>query len=479
MSLRKKALSGMFWSSLQLFSSQGISFVVSIILARLLLPAEFGLIAMLGIFINLGNALINSGLTQSLIRTQDTDEEDFSTVFLFNLIGSVFIYIVIFAAAPLISNFYEQEILTSIIRVYSLTFIINAFSTIQTTRLNKNFDFKTQMKVSIPSLIMGSIVGISMALNNYGVWSLVYSAVIQSLAVTIQIWYWTKWKPKWVFNWEKFNYHFHYGVKLMFSSILDSIFKNAYSIVIGKFFVPAQVGFYSRADSLQMLPAGTISSIITKVSFPLFASIQNDDERLKNVFKRIMQMVIFIVAPILVLMGVLAEPLFRLLFTEKWLPAVPYFQILCVNGILYPIHAYNLQILNVKGRSDLFLKLEIYKKILVTVVMVISFQFGIYGLLYGSVTASIFGFFINAYYSGKFLNYTAWQQTKDLLPIILLSLLIGLFIYYFDGFLLTLSANDFMRLITGSFLGLILFAIAAFLTKMDSLIELITIIKRK
>ena len=223
MSLKKKVLSGMFWSSLQLFSSQGISFVVSIILARLLLPAEFGLIAMLGIFINLGTAFINSGLTQSLIRTQELDEEDFSTVFIFNLIGSAFIYIVIFAAAPLISNFYQQELLTSIIRVYSLTFIVNAFSTIQTTRLNKNFDFKTQMKVSIPSLIIGSVVGISLALNNYGVWSLVYSAIIQSLAGTIQIWYWTKWKPKLVFNWGKFNYHFHYGVKLMFSSILDSI----------------------------------------------------------------------------------------------------------------------------------------------------------------------------------------------------------------------------------------------------------------
>jgi O-antigen/teichoic acid export membrane protein len=335
------------------------------------------------------------------------------------------------------------------------------------------------MKVSIPSLIIGSVVGISLALNNYGVWSLVYSAIIQSLAGTIQIWYWTKWKPKLVFNWGKFNYHFHYGVKLMFSSILDSIFKNAYSIVIGKFFAPAQVGFFSRADSLKMLPAGTISSIITKVSFPLFASIQNDDERLKSIFKRMMQMVIFLVAPTLVLMGVLAEPLFRLLFTEKWLPAVPYFRILCINGVLYPIHGYNLQILNVKGRSDLFLKLEIYKKILVAIVMVISFPFGIYGLLYGSVTASLFGFFINAYYSGKFLNYTAWQQTKDLLPIILLSLLIGIFIYYFDGLLLSLLANDFIRLLAGSLLGMILFTIVAFLSKMESLFELITIIKRK
>lgn len=479
MSLKKQALSGIFWSSLQMFSTQGIGFVVSIILARLLLPAEFGLIAMLGIFMGLGNALINSGLTQSLIRTQDTDEEDFSTVFFFNLIGSVLIYGIIFLAAPLIATFYNQELLTSIIRVYSVTFIINAFSAIQTTRLNKKMDFKTQMKVSIPSLIIGSTVGIVMALNDYGVWSLVWSAVIQSLAATIQLWYWSKWKPIWVFNWEKFNHHFHYGVKLMFSGILDIIFTNAYTIIIGKFFAPAQVGFYNRADTLQMLPVGNISSIITKVSFPLFASIQNDDIRLKSVYKRIMQMLIFLVAPTLVLMAVLAEPLFRLLFTEKWLPAVPYFQILCVNGILYPIHGYNLQILNVKGRSDLFLKLEIIKKILVAVVILISFRFGIYGLLYGSVITSILCFFINTHYSGKFLNYTAWQQTKDLLPIILLSIIIGGIVYIFDQFLLTYPSYDIVRLIFGGLIGATLFLIAAYIFKMDSLSELIKIIKRK
>jgi len=479
MSLKKQALSGVFWSFLQLFSTQVIGFIVSIILARLLLPSEFGLIAMLGIFISIGTTLINSGLTQSLIRSENIDEEDFSTVFIFNLIGSLFIYGFIFVTAPVIATFYKQELLTSIIRVYSVTFIINAFSAIQTTRLNKKLDFKTQMKVSIPSLIIGSTVGIAMALNNYGVWSLVWSAVIQSLMATIQMWYWTKWKPVWAFNWKKFNYHFHYGVKLMFSGILDTVFRNAYSVIIGKFFAPAQVGFYNRADSLQMLPAGTISSIITKVSFPLFASIQNDDERLKSIFKRIMQMVIFLVTPTLVLMGVLAEPLFRFLFTEKWLPAVPYFQILCANGVLYPIHGYNLQILNVKGRSDLFLKLEIIKKILVVVVILISFQFGIFGLLFGSVTTSLICFFINAYYSGKFINYTAWQQTKDLLPIILLSLLIGLIVYYFDGLLLNISANDFVRLLAGSVIGIILYSIAAFLFKMNSLFELIIIIKRK
>lgn len=479
MSLKKQALSGVFWSSIQLFGRQLIGFVVSIILARLLLPSEFGLIAMLGVFIGLGTALIGGGLSSSLIRTKDVDEEDFSTVFFFNLICSILIYVLIFFSAPLISQFYNQELLTLIIRVYCLTFIINAFSAIQTTRLTKMMDFKTQMKVMIPSLIIGSLVGVIMAYNGFGVWSLVGSGIVQALAATLQLWFYSKWFPLWVFNIQKFKYHFSYGFKLMLSGVLDTIFTNAYTIIIGKFFPPAQVGYFNRAETLQMLPVNSISSIITKVSFPLFAAIQNDDVRLKSVYKRIMQMVIFLVAPILILMAVLAEPMFRLLFTEKWLPAVPYFQILCFNGILYPIHSYNLQILNVKGRSDLFLKLEVVKKIIVVLVILVSFQFGIYGLLYGSVITSIFAFFINTHYSGKFLKYTAWEQTKDLLPIIGLSMLIGALVYFFDELLKTNFFYDFSRLILGGFVGASLFLIASYLLKISSLNELIHIIKRK
>jgi O-antigen/teichoic acid export membrane protein len=479
MSLKKQALSGVFWSSLQLFGTQGIGLVVSIILARLLLPAEFGLIAMLGIFMGLAATLINSGLTSSLIRSENLDEEDYSTVFYFNLVVSGLLYVLFILVAPFIADFYNQPVLTAVVRVYSVTFVINAFSAIQITRLNKNMDFKTQLKVSIPSLILGCSIGIVMAYYGYGVWSLVWSAIIQALASTVQLWYFAKWKPLWVFNKEKFHYHFHYGIKLMFSGILDILFVNAYTIIIGKFFAPAQVGFYNRAESLQMFPVSAINSIIGKVTFPLFATIQNDDVRLKMVYKKIMQMVLFLVTPTLVLMAVLAEPLFRFLLTEKWLPAVPYFQILCFNGILYPIHSYNLQILNVKGRSDLFLKLEIVKKILTVVIILISFQFGIYGLLYGSVVGSVLCFFINTHYSGRFLKYSAWEQTKDILPIIAVSVLAGAVTLAADLFFKNYYFIDFFRLVFGSILGVLVFTAAAFLFKLGSLFELITIAKRK
>jgi teichuronic acid exporter len=479
MSLKKQALSGVFWSSLQLFGTQGIGLVVSIILARLLLPAEFGLIAMLGVFMGLAVTLINSGMTSSLIRTEHLDEEDYSTVFFFNLVVSCILYGLITLLAPFIASFYNQPVLTSVVRVYSIIFVINAFSAIQITRLNKSMNFKTQLKVSIPSLLVGCIVGVTMAYMGYGVWSLVWSAIIQSLASTVQLWYYSNWKPLWVFNMEKFKFHFHYGMKLMFSGILDILFTNAYTIIIGKFYLPAQVGFYNRAENLQMFPVGAINSIIGKVTFPLFATIQNDEERLKMVYKKIMQMVLFLVTPTLILMAVVAEPLFRLLFTEKWMPAVPYFQILCFNGILYPIHSYNLQILIVKGRSDLFLKLEIVKKILTVVIILISFQFGIYGLLYGSVIGSVLCFFINTHYSGKFLNYTAWQQTKDILPIIFVSIGVGGLILVSDLVLESYYFVDFCRLISGSVLGVLLYILAAYIFKLSSLFELITIAKRQ
>ena len=479
MSLKKQALSGVFWSSLQLFGTQGIGLIVSVILARLLLPAEFGLIAMLGIFMGLAATLINSGLTSSLIRTEVVDEEDYATVFYFNLIVSCLLYGIFILIAPLIASFYNQPILTAVVRVYSCTFIINAFSAIQITRLNKAMDFKTQLKVSIPSLIIGCSVGIALAYLGYGVWSLVWSSIIQSVTSTIQLWFYAKWKPLWVFSKSKFRHHFHYGVKLMFSGILDIIFTNAYTIIIGKLYAPAQVGYYNRAESLQMFPVSAINSIIGKVTFPLFATIQNDDVRLKMVYKKIMQMVLFLVTPTLILMAVLAEPLFRFLLTEKWLPAVPYFQILCFNGILYPIHSYNLQILIVKGRSDLFLKLEIIKKILIVVLIICSIPFGIYGLLYGSVVGSVLCFYINTHYSGKFLNYTAWQQTKDIVPIIIVSILVGAVVLCSDVVLKNYYFIDFFRLAAGSFLGVLLFLLAARIFKLSSLNELIIIAKRQ
>lgn len=463
----------MGWSSIEIFGTQLIGFFVSTVLARLLLPEEFGLIAMIAVFIGIGNVLINSGLSLSLIRSKNIDEEDFSTVFYFNLFVSILIYLIIFLLAPLISDFFNQSVLCVLIRVYGVTFIIDSFSTIQLTRLTIKLDFKSQMLVALPSLIIGSLFGIAMAYSGFGVWSLVWMAVLKSLILVASIYYKTKWIPLRVFNIKKLKHHYNYGIKLMFSGILDIMFTNIYSIIIGKFFLPAQVGYYSRARSFQMFPVNGISSMVSKITLPIFSKIQDDNVRLRNAYSKIMQMIIFIIAPILFFMSFLAEPLFRFLFTDKWLPAVIYFQILCINGILYPINSYNVQILNVKGRSDLVLKLEVIKKLMFVLIIVISLPYGIKALLYGSVFGSVICFFINTHYSGKFIDYSAWKQFKELIPIVLLSFFSGVLVYLLDFYLI--GYGDLFRLVVGSLMGSLIYIASSYLFRIKSLFELLKI----
>jgi teichuronic acid exporter len=479
MSLKNKALSGLFWVTIQQFSSQIVGFLVSIILTRLLLPEEFGLIAMLSIVIGVGGALVQGGMNSSIIRTIDPDDDDYSTVFYFNLVSSIIIYVITFFLAKPISDFYDIPLLESITKCYAIVFIINAFSSIQFTRLQKEMMFKQEMKIKLPSLILSGIVGIILAYNGFGVWSLVYSALLQSFFLAIQVWLISSWRPKICFNSKKFNYHFHYGYKLTLSSLLDIVFSNSFTIIIGKFFSPAQVGFYNRAETLKQLPVNNISNILNKITFPLFAEVKEDDARLKDIYRRIMQMVLFFVAPILLIMAALGEPLFRFLFTEKWVPAVPYFQILCWAGILYPIHAYNLNILKVKGRSDLFLKLEIIKKIMVVVIITMSIPYGIYGLLYGGIITSVLAFFINTYYSGKFINYTSWHQIIDVLPTLILATITGATVHLVDKYLSQQLISDLIRLVIGTAIGTLIFLLLSKLFKLNAMNELINIIKKQ
>lgn len=469
MSLRATATKGVFWTFMQQFGTQIIRFGVMLVLARLLMPAEFGLIGMITVFMGIGQSLMDSGLTQSLIRSENPDQEDYSTVFFFNLTGSVIVYFLIFFTAPLIASFYSQPILIDILRVYCLSFIIMAFSAVQLTRLTKQMDFKTQMTVAIPSIIGSGLLGIFLAYKGYGVWSLVWMNVFQHFLNSAQLWIRTKWQPSFIFSVIKFKEHFNFGYKLTLSGLLDTFFTNIYQIIIGRYFVASQVGFYTQANTVKQLPVTNISGALSKVTYPLFASIQNDDIRLKRVYKEIMQMVVFVLTPVLIIMGVLAEPLFRFMFTEKWLPAVPYFQIMCLGGILYPIHSYNLNILKVKGRSDLFLKLEIIKKIMVAITITISIQFGIMGLIWGQLVNSILAFVINTHYTGKFLKYNTLQQSLDILPILFLGFFVGACVWFSDNYLHINQLQDFYRLTILALGGSILYIAFAYLFKMSSL----------
>ena len=361
MSLRKKSISSFFWAALEQMGNQTISLVVSIILARILLPKDFGLIGMILIFMAIGKAIIDSGLSQSLIRSKKVTNVDFSTVFFFNVSLSFILYGALFFLAPLVSQFYEEPILTSIIRWYSLVFILTALGSIQQTRFIKTLRFKVFFKIAFPSILLGGGIGVFMALNDFGVWSLVASAVSQAFFNTVFLWIFSNWRPRLVFSLAQFKKHFNYGYKLTMSSIIDVGYRNIYAVLIGKYYSARELGYYNRADTLQQLPVANIGAILTKVTFPVFAKVQDDNVKLKYAIKLIIKSVTTVLAPLLLLAAALGEPLFRFILTEKWLPAVPYFQILCWAGILYPLNANNLNLLKVKGRSDLFLRLEIIK----------------------------------------------------------------------------------------------------------------------
>lgn len=477
MSLRKQAFSGLIWTFSQQFGNQVVGFVVSLVLARILLPEEFGLIAMIAFFISLGQVFVDSGLTQSLIRTQNPDQTDYSTVFYFNLVVSFFIYGLVYVIAPFISSFYNQDILTEITRLYSLTFIINAFSTVQQTILTKLMKFKIQAFISMPATLLGGLTGIYLAYKGYGVWSLVWSHLVSSILSTVQLWFYSSWRPTLSFSKNRFCYHFKFGYKLLISGVLNKAFNNIYLLIIGKFFSPAQLGFYTRAETMNQLPARNISNALNKVTYPLFSQIRNNDLRLKRVYKQLMQLVVFVIAPILIFMAILAEPIFRFLFTEKWLPAVPYFQIIFISGILAPIHSYNLNILKIKGRSDLILKLSIVKKGLIFLGIIIGLQFGLYGLLVVQVLLSVLFFFLNGYYTNRFIKYSLPEQIKDILPVLLISFFVGSVVLFIDYILQ--SEADLIRISVAGLVGFCILLLLSYIFKLKGLILLKTLFRNR
>ena len=477
MSLRRQAVNSVYWTGLHQFGNQFITFIVSIVLARLLLPSEFGLIGMLYVFIALGRSLVDAGLTQSLIRTPVLTDEDLSTVFYFNIFGSVVIYTVCYILAPSIAKFYNQDILTELLRWYGLVFIINGVSSIQNTVLTKELRFKEQFRIQLPSLIIGSVVGVVMAYTGYGVWSLVASALVQSSANSLQLWLYSSWSPKLSFNTESFKTHFGFGYKLTVSGLIATLYDNLYTIIIGKYFSGAQLGYYIRANSLKQLPVTNIRLVLNKVTYPLFAKIQEDDIRLKRVNQQIMKMVVFVVAPVLVISSVLGEPLFRFMLTEKWLPAVPYYQILCIVGLIYPINSYNINVFKVKGKSGLYLRLEIVKKAIGITIVIISAFIGIFALLWGSVLTYLCAFVINSHYVGRLIGYPTLEQIKDLAPLIFSVMIGGLGTFIVDYYMVMNQTGDLIRLLVGTFVGCICYVAAVWIGDRTPIIELLRLRK--
>ncbi|WP_442787034.1 lipopolysaccharide biosynthesis protein [Flavobacterium suncheonense] len=425
MSLKKQTFSALIWTFLDTVFTKGITLLASILLARTLGPDDFGIIGMITIFIAVGTTLADSGLASSLIRSLEADDKDYSTVFITNVGISLVIYLILFSTAPFIAGFYNQEVLTDVVRVYGLSFVISALSAVQLAIHTRNMQFKKLMRYNLPANLIGVVIGIAMAYSDFGVWSIVGMYLTTQSVNSALLWFFSDWKPSWYFSAEKLKKHFNFGNKLMLSGILNAVFDNIYSVLIGKYFSVRQLGFYDRAKVFNNYPVTILTTIISKVTYPLLSNIQEEKERISRTYKQILQFTFFVTAPLMIGLAAAAEPLVELLLGKEWLTSAFFFKVLCFSSMLYPIHAFNINVLKVYGRSDLFLKLEILKKIIILIGVLISFSFGIYALLWTSVVTSFLSLLVNTYYSSDMIHYKTLQQLKDMLPTFVYALLSG------------------------------------------------------
>lgn len=474
-SLKDKTVKGVIWSAVDRFSAQGIQFVFSILIARLLLPEDYGVIAMIGIFLGISRSFIDSGFGTALVRKIDRTETDFSTVFYFNNVVAILFYFALFFAAPAIASFYDTSLLVPVTRIVALGLPIGALSGIHSAKLSIAIDFKSRAKISIVSTILTGFVGLWMAYNGYGVWALVIQSIFASIIRTVMLWVIVKWHPQLAFSWKSFKELFTFGSKLLASGLLDTIYNNIYPLVIGKVFSPSTLGVYSKAKALAEYPSSNITGVLQGVTFPVLSTIQNEEDRLADAYKRFLRISAFVIFPLMLGLSSVADPFIRLVLTDKWEGTIYLLQIICFAMMWYPIHAINLNILQVKGRSDYFLKLEIVKKLQGVIILCITMPMGIVAMCYGQVISSMISLIWNTYYTKKLIGYGYWAQMRDLLPIFIHSLVMwGLVLL-----VVSLMPNLWLKLIVGILAGMIYYIAGAFIMKFHEMDELLTILKIK
>ena len=430
-SLKDKTVKGTFWSAADAFLGQGVTFLVGIILARLLTPAEYGLIGIVLIFTIILSGVVDSGFSNALIRKKDTTDADYNTMFITNMVISIVLYVLLYLSAPLIAQFFARNELIDLCRVMGLILIIQAMSITQITILTKQIDFKTKTKASLVSAIGSGVVGIGMASAGFGVWALVGQQISRNFLYTVALWVLVRWWPKFSFNKESFHYMWDFGWKLMVSGLLNNIWNQLYQVVVGKFYSPATLGQYTRSKEYAGIFSQNFTTIIQRVSYPALAEVQGDTDRMVLAYRKIIKVTMFVTALSMILIGAMAEPLIYCLIGPQWGEAASYLPLICLSMVLYPLHSINLNMLQIQGRSDIFLYLEIVKKIISIIPLLLGVFVGIYYMLCGVVITGIIAFFLNSYYTGKELKYTSWMQLKDISGSFGLSFFIAIFVYFF------------------------------------------------
>lgn len=455
--LKHKTQKGLIWSLIDNFGSQGVQFIFAVVVARMLTPEAYGIVAMPMIFLAISNCFIDSGFANALVRKPELKEEDLSTAFYFNIGVGAFFYFLLFLSSPLIADFYNEPILIDLLRVSALALLFNPLCTVQQALLTREIDFKRQTWITLVGTCISGFVAAIMAYKGFGVWALVFQQVVTYFIRTILLWSITSWIPRSGWSKESFRYLWGYGSKMLASGLLNETFKNLSPLIIGKFYTSADLGNYTRALHYSNLPSKNVTSVLQRVTFPVLASIQNDNERLCRNYRKIIRMSAFMIFPLMMFLAGLSKPLIILMLTDKWLGCVVYLEILCFTQMWYPIHAINLNLLQVKGRSDLFFKLEVIKKIIGLIAMGISLPLGVLYFVISGIVTSILSLFVNTYYTGKLYDLTFLKQMYDVLPTFAVSFFSWIGIHLF----IMMIPNVYIQFFGGFVVGLILFLIGA------------------
>ena len=473
-SLKSKTINSLIWKFAERCGAQIVSFIVSIVLARVLAPHDYGLIAIVTIFITISQVFVDSGLGNALIQKKEAKSVDFSSVFYFNIIACLFFYLLLFFSAPLLAQFYKNESLVSIFRVLGLTIIISAVKNVQQAYVSRNMIFKRFFFATLGGTILAAIVGIAMACYGFGVWALVAQQLVNVTVDTLILWITVRWRPTKEFSLSHLKELFSYGWKLLVSSLINNIYGNIRQLIIGILYSSADLAYYNRGSSFPSMIVTNINSSIDSVLLPAMSGQQDNVKNVKNMTRRSIKISSYIMWPLMIGLAVIARPLISLLLTDKWLPAVPYLQIYCVVLAFEPIHTANLNAIKAMGRSDIFLKLERIKKSIGLVILIIAMQFGVLAIAQSLLVYSIIAQILNSSPNKKLLGYSYIEQLKDIFPSVLLACLMGCVIYP----LKYLGINQFVIMILQIIIGAIVYVLSSYLSKIDSFSYIVEIIKK-
>lgn len=470
-----KVFSNFIWRFAERCGAQLVTFIVSIVLARILTPSDYGTIALVTVFITILQVFIDSGLSTALIQKKDADDLDFSSVFYFNFVICIILYLIMFVSAPLIADFYKESSLVSIVRVISLTLIISGVKGVQQSYVSRHMLFKRFFFSTLGGTIFSAVLGIIMSYAGFGVWAIVFQQLSNNAIDTLILWITVKWRPIKKFSWSRLKNLLSFGWKMLASSLLDTIYNNLRNMIIGKLYTSADLAFYNQGDKFPKLIVTNINTSIDSVLLPTMSNEQDNHVRVKDMTRRAIKISTYIMAPLMIGLAFCAKPIVQIVLTDKWLPCVPYLQIFCISYLFWPIHTANLNAIKAMGRSDLFLKLEVIKKFIGMILLLITMNISVMAMAYSLLISGLISQVINSWPNRYLLKYSYIDQIKDILPNIVMALIMGVFVYFINYLNLSVLVSLMIQIILGGIIYLVL----SIFTKNDSFTYLINILKNR